>query len=810
MKISYNWLNDYLPARTVDEKRDPETLSRILTNIGLEVESLERYQQIPGGLEGLVIGRVTEVTPHPNADRLKITQVDIGKVAPLKIVCGAPNVAEGQKVVVAPIGTTIYPVSGTPVTMKKARIRGEESFGMICAEDEIGLGKSHEGILTLDGDATAGMDARDYFKPGADWIYEIGLTPNRMDAMSHIGVARDVCAKLSHDTGEKWQPQLASVTHFKATDHSLPIKITIADPAACPRYSGLSLSHIKVAPSPKWLQQKLQAIGVRPINNVVDITNFVLHECGQPLHAFDLKAIKGRQINIKKLSEDTPFVTLDKETRKLHAEDLMICNADEGMCIAGVFGGLYSGVTEQTTEIFLESACFDPVSVRRTSFRHGLRTDAATHFEKGVDISGVIYALKRAALMMVKLCDAHIASEITDCYPAPKEKTEIVLERSYLTKLSGKEFSIKQAASILENLNFEIPEQTPQMLKALVPHSKPDMSVAADLVEEIMRIDGYDNIEIPTHIRIAPSLNPEHTTERMKERMAVYLINNGFNEILTNSITNSKYYPEKESLIHLINNLSSELDIMRPSLLETGLESVAYNLNRRQENILFFETGKIYLPKEDKEENCLALYACGNTLPESWLHPASPVGPYFLKGHIQNILTSIGLPFSEPTMIPSKNRDLQQALDIHIKGKKIGTLGLVSDSKRKIFDIQEPVWYAVLNFEKLVVCLPKKEITFKEIPKYPFVKRDLALILDKRITYAAVENTISDIKTRILDRINLFDVFENDKLGPEKKSFGISFIFRHPTKTLTDGEIDKVMKRIIQTFEKHLGAEIRS
>ncbi len=810
MKISYNWLNNYLPTATGSEETDPETLSTILTAIGLEVESLEKYQQIAGGLEGLVLGKVLEVSPHPNADRLKITRVDVGREAPLQIVCGAPNVAVNQQVVVAPVGTTIYPVHGEPLKMKKAKIRGQESFGMICAADEIGLGEDHEGILTLDGDARPGMQAKEYFKPVEDWIYEIGLTPNRMDAMSHIGVARDVCARLGHDAGRKMLPDLAPVTNFKVTGKTPPIKISIEDEKACPRYSGLSLSHITVGPSPQWLQQRLLAIGVRPINNVVDITNFVLHECGQPLHAFDLKAIKGNQIKVKTLPEGTSFVTLDKETRKLNAKDLMICNAEEGMCIAGVFGGLHSGVTDQTTEIFLESACFNPVSIRRTSFRHGLRTDAATHFEKGVDISGTLYALKRAALLMVELCGAQIASEITDCYPHPKQKTRIVLKKEYLARLSGKDFTIDQAASILDNLNFEIIEQQEDRLTAAAPFSKPDMMIAADLVEEIMRIDGYDHIDIPTHIRIAPSLNPDNDIEKLKERMSAYLVNNGFNEILTNSITNSKYYPKDASLIRLMNSLSSELDVLRPTLLETGLEAVAYNLNRRQENILFFETGKTYLRQNEKEENRLALFASGNKLPENWLHSTRPIDPYFLKGHVQNLLTSSGIALHRLTLRPAKNEDLQQALALQIDGENVGSLGLVSPSKRHTFDLKQEVWYAVLNLEKLKRYLPKKELTFEEIPKHPFVRRDLALILDKNIPYASVENTITEIKAGILDQVRLFDVFESDKLGVGKKSFGVSFIFRHPAKTLTDKEIDKVMKRIIQTFEKRLGAEIRS
>ncbi len=810
MIISYNWLTEFLEQGDMPVP-DPGSLSKLLTDIGLEVESLEKYEQVPGGLEGLVIGKVIEVKAHSNADRLKITHVDVGAESPLKIVCGAPNVAEGQRVVVAPVGVTIFPVNGEPVTMKKASIRGEESFGMICAEDEIGLGESHQGIMTLPDDARPGMKAKAYFQPAEDWIYEIGLTPNRMDAMSHLGVARDVCARLSYTSKKQWHVRPVAVDAFKAEENSQPISVTIENEKACPRYAGVTLSDIRVAPSPKWLQQRLKAIGVRPINNVVDVTNYVLHECGQPLHAFDVKAIKGQQIKVKNLPEGTPFVTLDKETRKLNAADLMICNESEGMCIAGVFGGLDSGVTEKTTAIFLESAYFDPVTIRRTSFRHGLRTDAATHFEKGVAVSGVIYALKRAALLMKALCGARIVSEIVDVYPVPKKKTKITLKLDYLVKLSGKAYTATQAASILGNLGFDVVTQSEEALTVAAPYTKPDMDVAADLVEEIMRIDGYDNIAIPGHIRIAPSSGENADNERQKEKITAYLSDNGFHEIMTNSITNGKYYDDKQPLVGLMNNLSSELDVLRPSLLETGLETVAYNLNRKQENILFFELGTVYAKEGMQERPMLSLLASGNKLPENWVADALPVDPYFLKGHLKSLCVRVGIQPAAIAFVPEEASErLQEVLSIQINNKSIGQLGRVSAKKLQQFAIKQAVWFVEIDLSLLHKTLPEKEVVFSAIPQYPEVRRDLALILDKKIKFSAVENIAKGIKTRILEQINLFDVFEGEKLEAGKKSYAVSFIFRHPEKTLTDKEIDKVMKRLMQSFETQLGATIRS
>lgn len=806
MTISYNWLNDYLP-----QKLDPETLSGILTSIGLEVETLEKYEEVKGGLKGLLIGEVLEVTPHPDADRLKVTRVDIGAEDPLQIVCGAPNVAAGQKVVVAPVGITIYSVHGDELTLKKAKIRGEESQGMICAEDEIGLGENHKGILVLDQEAKAGTRASEYFHPAEDWIYEIGLTPNRMDAMSHLGVARDVCAWMSNEEGKEMIPKVPQTHELKADNQSLEIEVTVENQTACPRYAGISLTGLQIGESPLWLKQRLQAIGVRPINNVVDITNFVLHECGQPLHAFDAQAISGKKIVVKNLPDQTPFVTLDKVSRKLDPGDLMICNAEEGMCIAGVFGGLHSGVTDQTTAIFLESAYFDPVSIRRTSFRHGLRTDAAIHFEKGVDISGVIYALKRAVSLLKEIGGARVSSHLVDIYPKEKKRTLIPLDYVYLRKLSGKKYAPEKVNGILSSLGFAILEKNENGLKAAVPFSKPDMSVAADLVEEIMRIDGYSKVAIPNHIRIAPALSAS-TGETYKEKIGAYLVNNGFYEIFTNSITNSSYYKKDAALVHLINNLSTDLDVLRPSLVETGLEAVAYNLNRKQEDLLFFEFGKTYTPGENGvvEKNMLALFVSGNKLPENWIQKSKPVDSYFLKSHIDNIFLKLGLKKEYKTPENIKDARLKEIQEIWLNDQPAGVYGKINKKGSSLPDIRQDVWYAELDWSLLHEQSKKTRIIYKEIPRYPFVRRDLALILDKSVPFAEVEQAADSLKSNILEKVNLFDVFESEKLGKDKKSYAVSFIFRHPERTLTDKEIDKVMTKLITLFGSRLNAEIRS
>ncbi|TWW00734.1 phenylalanine--tRNA ligase subunit beta [Chitinophaga pinensis] len=809
MTISYNWLCDYLPV-----KPTPEELSVILTRIGLEVESLEQFESVKGSLEGLVIGEVLTVAPHPNADKLRLTTVNTGQGEPLHIVCGAPNVAVGQKVVIAPIGATIYPVSGEPLTMKKAKIRGEESHGMICAEDEIGLGGSHAGIMVLDASLQAGTPAREVFKPVQDWVYEIGLTPNRMDAMSHLGVAKDVCAYLNNTENTLNHKALVpALTALPKAATPLAISVEIENQTACPRYSGISITGVKIAPSPDWLKNKLLAIGVRPINNIVDITNFILHETGQPLHAFDADAITGNKVIVKNLPQNTLFVTLDEKERKLDAADLMICNGNsEPMCIAGVFGGLRSGVTDATQNIFLESAWFSPASIRPTSFRHGLRTDAAARFEKGVDISGTVYVLQRAAALICELAGGQAASEVIDVYPQPKQQTEVTSTWSYIRKLSGKAYPEDKIVNILSSLGFGILERDGEKLRVSVPYSKPDISIPADIVEEVMRIDGLDNIEIPSQVLITPAANPKPDKEKVREKAANYLAANGFNEIFTNSITNSKYFtPEVlERTVKMINSLSADLDVMRPSMLETGLESVSHNLNRRNDNLLFFEFGNTYAVQEQgkyEETAHLSLYLTGQKRTESWMHKAEPVDFFFLKGYVQNLFRQLGINGLQ--WAEEETDGIQHGWQIRVKNKPVVNLGAVSAQKLKQFDIKQPVWFADINWNIVLGLLQKSDNFYKEIPKFPAVRRDLALILDKQVKFAAVEAAAKTVKSALLQDLNLFDVFESEKLGANKKSYAVSFTFQDAQKTLTDKEIDAVMDKLVKAFEGQLQAEIR-
>ncbi len=804
MTISYNWLCDYLP-----EAIEPEKLSKILTSIGLEVESLEKYESIKGGLAGLVIGEVLETSQHPNADKLKLTKVNIGATEPLQIVCGAANVAAGQKVVVATIGTTIYPAGGDPLTMKLAKIRGVESQGMICAEDEIGVGTSHDGILVMPADAVVGSPAADHFKPYSDWIYEIGLTPNRMDAMSHYGVARDVCAYLTHHIAEA-KVKAPFTNGFSVDNTSLPIKVTIENTEACPRYAGVSISGVTVGESPKWLKDRLAAIGLRSINNIVDITNFILHETGQPLHAFDADAITGGEVIVKNMPSGTAFVTLDEKERKLDAEDLMICNAKEGMCIAGVFGGLKSGVTAATKHIFLESAWFHPVSIRKTSVRHELRTDAATRFEKGVDISNTVNVLKRAALLIKEIAGGTISSEIVDVYPDPRPKAEVSLKNHYLKKLSGKNYHADAIKRILISLGFEIVREGLDELRVAVPYSKPDISIPADIVEEILRIDGLDNIEIPSTITISPAVEALGQKESLKDKIATYLVGQGFTEILTNSITNSKYFDEEvlAVTVKMINNLSEELNVLRPSMLETGLESIAYNLNRRNQNLQFFEIGKTYHTRavgEYAETEHLCLYITGNDHEDSWREKGRSNDFYRLKGLATALFQLSGIG----------NLQFEKAdgdglvLNLVCGKKQMGQLMQVSAQKLQAFDIKQPVFVLDIEFGSLLEAVSQNKIRYREVNKFPVMQRDLAMVVNRGISFEQIEQTVKKVKLPRLKETRLFDVFESEKLGTDKKSMAISFLFADEEKTLTDKEVDAMIAKLVQGFEKELAAEIR-
>ena len=806
MTVSYNWLSEYLPVKV-----EPERLSKILTSIGLEVESMTKFESIRGGLKDLVIGEVIECEKHPNADKLKLTKVDIGNKELLQIVCGASNVAVGQKVVVAPVGATIYPIHGEPVTMKTATIRNVESFGMICAEDEIGLGDNHEGIIVLPANLKAGSPAAANFHPYEDTIYEIGLTPNRMDAMSHLGVARDVCAYLTHHDKKPVKAKSPFNNTFKADNNSLAITVSIEDIKACQRYSGLSIRGVTIAASPQWMQDKLKAIGLRPINNIVDITNYILHETGQPLHAFDADAIKGKKIIVKTLDEGTPFVTLDEKERKLSDQDLMICDEENALCIAGVFGGLNSGVKNATVNIFLESAWFNPVMIRKTSFRHNLRTDAASRFEKGVDISNTVNVLKRAALMIKEIAGGVIASDVVDVYPDPKPKTEVVVKYHYLKKLSGKNYHQDAIRRILEALGFEMIKEGIDEMMVKVPYSKTDISLPADIVEEILRIDGYDNVEIPTSITISPSVD-DYSKSAYKEKISNYLTGAGFHEIMTNSITNSKFFSEEvlQTAVRMVNSLSADLDIMRPSMLETGLVSMAYNLNRRNSNILFFEFGKTYRTSgigKYEERDHLTLYATGNIQEASWRHKTTSADFYFMKGIATGVLQLMGV--TDPDIISSDNLLFESGMKVSVNGKQILQLGTVSQKVLTQFDIKQSVAFADFSWDTLAAMNPARKLSFSELSKQLPVKRDLSIVVSNTLPYETVEKTVNKIKLSKLQSMQLFDVFESEKLGEGKKSMAVSFTFLDKEKTLNDKEIDAMMASIMSSFENELQAEIR-
>ncbi len=801
MTISYRWLSEYLP-HTVS----PENLSLILTSIGLEVESLEKFENFKGGLAGLVVGEVMEVQQHPNADKLKLTKVNIGKDQPLSIVCGASNVALGQKVVVAVIGTTIFPTTGDPINMKLAKIRGEQSEGMICAEDEIGISDDHGGIIVLDAAVKAGTLVADLYENQEDWIYEIGLTPNRMDAMSHYGVAKDVCAYLSYH-----ESPVSAISPFvkKATKEKsvLPFKVSIQDAAGCARYSGLVIEGVTVKESPSWLKNKLQSIGVRSINNIVDITNYILHETGQPLHAFDAREIKDQQIIVKKYPAGTKFTTLDGVERNLTANDVMISDTEKPLCIAGVFGGLTSGVKITTTSIFLESAWFENVHIRKTSVHHGLRTDAATRFEKGVAIDGTVNVLERAAQLIQEVAGGK-CSEVIDVYPAPAPKTKVTISFAYLKKLSGKVYPVEKVKTILTSLGFEILKETAEGLDLAVPYHKPDISIPADIVEEVVRIDGLDNIAIPSVISMSPAIDPLEKKEKFKDKIANYLVGRGFTEILTNSITNSAYFSEEvlASSVKMLNNLSADLDVMRPSMLETGLETIAYNINRKNTSIAFFEMGKVYGKSASAkyyESEQLAIYISGKQQQDGWRTKTMPADFFVAKGIATALCKLLGLAAGQ-----WKSEDGGQVTYI-IHKKVVCTLDIIGTKKLQTFGIKQSVLYIQFDLSSLLALYQSHQVVYQEVSKYPSVERDIALVLPQATKYAAIEQSIAAVKIAALQESSVFDIFESEKLGDQKKSVAINFVFNAVDKTLTDVEIDAMMKKLVQEFEKNLQAEIR-
>lgn len=808
MQISYKWLTEYLPEEIPIEK-----LSEILTGIGLEVESVEKFEAVKGSLEGLTTGKVLTCIPHPNADKLKLTTVDIGSGDSLPIVCGAPNVAAGQKVIVATVGTKVHPVNGVAFEIKKAKIRGEVSEGMICAEDEIGLGESHDGIMVLPGDTPIGIAAKQLFNiPEADYTIHIGLTPNRSDAMSHIGVARDVCAYLVHHEKFPLQQLLEDREKFKNNEVNInlqvaemPVDIDVQDTSNCPRYCGIVLTDIKIGSSPEWMQQQLKAIGLRPINNIVDITNFVLHEYGQPLHAFDYDKIAGKKIIVKPASQDEKFITLDSKEIKLRSEDLMICDAEKSMCIGGVYGGQHSGVTDATTTVFLESAFFNPRSIRRTSMHHQLRTDAATHFEKTVDMDYVVPALKRAVQLICEIGGGHVASHLYDLYPEPIVLDEVQVRYEYIHRLCGKNYSHSDMENILQALGFIMKEKGNETFTVIVPANKADVKLPADIAEEILRIDGLNKVAIPEKLNITLQNNKEPKEREWKSLLAESLIGKGFQEIITNSITNSKYYPGDENLVKMINSLSNELDVMRPSMLESGLEVIAYNANRKQQDLLLFENGDIYSQKsvgDYSQEARLAIWASGNMEIPGWQSKSKTADIYFLKGIIEYLFERCGLKKHKETIT-------NDVIEWKYGKDSLVQLFEVPAAKVKTFDIRQQVFYAELNMRNLVKALENNTVKYAELPKFPAMKRDLSLVLDKAVTYDKVSSVLKKQPLESLKSFELFDVFENEKLGADKKSLALSFTFQRYDRTLTDAEVDAVMQQIMETYKKELQAEVR-
>ncbi|MEO8960389.1 MAG: phenylalanine--tRNA ligase subunit beta [Ginsengibacter sp.] len=815
MKISYNWLKEYLPTDelTTEIAGNPQKISAILTSVGLEVEALEKYEEVENSLEGLIVGEVIDCAKHADADKLKIVNVDNGKGDILQIVCGASNVDAGQKVVIAPVGVTLYPVSGDPFIIKKAKIRGVESDGMLCAEDEIGVGRDHQGIIVLPHDAKPGMSAREFYGLYQDWIFEIGLTPNRMDAMSHLGVAKDVCAYISHHYKKQIKVVEPFKNNFKEDNNSESVTVQMKDTGNCERYAGVSISGITIADSPIWLQNKLKSIGLHPVNNIVDITNFILHETGQPLHAFDLNKITGRQIIVETLPEGTVFITLDGKHRKLSNTDIMICDGnDNPMCIAGVFGGAESGIQPTSTSIFLESAVFNPASIRKSMLLHNLRTEAAVRFEKGINIGNTVAVLKRAALLIKEIAGGKITSKITDVYPVPREKKEIVLSNHYLKKISGKNYHPDTVTNILKSLNFTILREGIDGITVAVPYSNPDIAIPADVIEEIMRIDGLDNIGIPKMVKMTPSINHGLDEVLTKEKITSWLVGNGFREIFTNSITNSKYF-DRETLtttVKIINSLSEDLNVMRPEMLPTGLECIAYNLNRKNSNLLFFEFGKTYskIGSDYSEKETLALYLTGNKNEQSWNLPANKIDIFFAKGVCECIFSLLGINNFQFEI--EGNLLLEDSLTASVDKNLIACVGSVKISQLELVSIKQPVFFLCIDWERLILLAKDKDISYETINKFPEVQRDLSLVVDKTISYQQIENLVKSLHLSKLTHIELFDVFENEKLGNDKRSLAFSFVFSDKEKTLTDIEVENFMNEIIRTLEKEVNALIRS
>ncbi|TYA78754.1 phenylalanine--tRNA ligase subunit beta [Seonamhaeicola marinus] len=808
MKISYNWLKQFIKIDWT-----PEKTGELLTDLGLEVEGIETYQSVKGGLEGVVVGEVLTCEKHPNADKLKVTTVNIGEDAPVQIVCGAPNVAAGQKVPVATIGTVLYTEEGESWKIKKGKIRGEESFGMICAEDELGLGKSHEGIMVLNDALEVGTPCASIFDIENDQVFEIGLTPNRADAMSHLGTARDLKAGLLQK-GTNLELITPSVSAFQVENRTLKIDVDVVNKELAPRYCGVTISGLKVKESPSWLQNRLKAIGLAPINNIVDATNYVLHELGQPLHAFDAVKIAGNKVEVKTLQKGTKFTTLDGIERELHEDDLMICDAEKPMCIAGVFGGEYSGVTETTTSIFLESAYFNPVSVRKTAKRHGLNTDASFRFERGIDPNFTKYALKRAALLIQEIAGGEITSEITDIYPNKIEDFQVLLNFENAKKLIGQEIPRETIKSILSSLEIKVNNVTETGLGLTVPAYRNDVQREADVIEEVLRVYGYNNIETTKKLNASISSTSKYDDHRIQNVVGDQLVSQGFYEIMANSLTTAKYTELSEHLkeehnVSILNHLSTDLGVMRQSLLFSGLEAVSYNINRKQDNLKLFEFGKTYHQfGETREEfKHLSVFVSGNRSQERWTNAIQKSDFFFLKGTITSILARLGL--SRYKVSPVKNDIFSEGISLSLGKNKLVDLGLVNKKILKHFGIGQNVLFADFNWDAVLEMVKHNKVKFKDIPKYPAVRRDFALLLDDTVTFEDIDKIASQTEKQLLKDVDLFDVYQGKNLPAGKKSYAVSFTLQDENKTLTDKQIDKIMNKLQANFEKQLGAELR-
>lgn len=808
MKISYNWLKQFINTTWTAEQT-----AELLTDLGLEVEGIETFESVKGGLEGVVIGKVLSCEQHPNADRLKLTMVDIGNGSPVQIVCGAPNVEEGQTVPVATIGTTLYSADGEAWTIKKGKIRGEESHGMICAEDELGLGSSHDGIMVLDNKLKAGTAASKVFDIESDHVFEIGLTPNRADAMSHHGVARDLKAGLLQKE-INLELITPSVSAFHIDNRTLKIDVEVEDSEKAPRYCGVTISGLEVKESPNWLKNRLKAIGSSPINNVVDVTNYVLHELGQPLHAFDAAKIKGNKVLVKTLKNGTKFTTLDEVERTLHSEDLMICDAEKPMCIAGVFGGIHSGVTEATTSIFLESAYFDPVSIRKTAKRHGLSTDASFRFERGIDPNITDYALKRAALLIMDVAGGEITSDVFDSYPNKIEDFQVRMSFENAEKLIGQEIPRETIKAILTSLDITVNNVTETGLGLTVPAYRNDVQREADIIEEILRVYGYNNIRTTEKLNASISNTSPFEDHKVQDIVANQLIAQGFSEILSNSLTTISYaelmdgHSEKDS-VHLLNPLSQDLGVMRESLLFSGLEAVSHNLNRQQTNLKVFEFGKTYKRKGKgfKERKHLAILATGKKNDQHWKSGHEELDFFYFKGIISALLNRLGI--TDVVEVPNSNSNISEGLTLNLNENEVLSYGLVKRSICKKFDIDQEVLYANIDWDLILKLVENSDIKFKPIPKFPEVRRDFALLVDENIKFASIRELALKREKNLLKKVELFDVYQGKKLPKGKKSYAVSFYIQDEKKTLTDKQIDKVMSKLQQGFEKELGAELR-